>query len=81
MHHTDRKFIITYNNIPFTGKIIRDALPQEIDGLHSPYHYYLVEFDTGNNKIYPRVMNIMTNSNPIQYKYIACETELIQQSF
>jgi hypothetical protein len=72
------KFKILYDNIPFTGNIVRKAFPEEVVDLHSTYTYYIVEFDTGNDKIYPRVMNIMTNVHPAQYKYIACETEILE---
>jgi hypothetical protein len=77
-NYNNNKFTLTYDNVPFTGKIIRRALPEEISPIASPYTYYVVEFDTGNDKIYPRVMNIMTSIQPLTYKHIVCETEIKQ---
>lgn len=73
------RFYIQDQGVKFYGTVLSIVTEKEIYDLYSPYRYYFVEFDTGNDKIYPRVMNIkIPNMNHMNtYRYIACETEMI----
>ena len=70
------RFYIMDQGVNFYGDVIAEITNKEEYNIYTPYRYFLVEFDTGNDKIYPRVMNIMISTYPKKYRYISCETEI-----
>lgn len=74
------RFYIQDQGVKFYGTVLSEITDKESYLLYTPYRYYIVEFDTGNDKIYPRVMNtrlpLRNNNNKTVYRYIACETEM-----
>jgi len=73
-----KSYYIHHQGVDFNINLVRVLTENEKEkkSLLHPYKYYLVEFETGDDKIYPAAMNIRKSFHPIKYEYILCETQI-----